>query len=78
MRGTTLLVHSSLKHSLSDLKANTEFKESLLLNCNSRVVTTQISFIRWSNVGKTVDTAMAHGWNTTLDQCSFDRWRMVG
>ena len=39
---------------------------------------TQIAFLRWSNVGSTLYTTMAHGRHTTLDQCSFDRWRMVG
>ena len=35
--------------------------------------TTQIAFLRWSNVGSTLCTTMAHGWHTTLDQCSFDQ-----
>ena len=39
---------------------------------------TQIAFLRWSNVGSTLYTTMTHGWHTTLDQCSYDRWRMVG
>ena len=38
----------------------------------------QIAFLRWPNVGSTLYTTMAHGRHTTLDQCSFDRWRMVG
>ena len=42
------------------------------------VCISQIAFLRWSNVGSTLYTTMAHGWHTTLDQCSFDRWRMVG
>ena len=33
---------------------------------------TQIEFLRWSNVGSTLYTAMAHGWHTTLGQCTFD------
>ena len=41
-------------------------------------VDTQIAFLRWPNVGSTLYTTMAHGRHTTLDQCSFDRWRMVG
>ena len=40
--------------------------------------TTQIALLRWPNVGSTLYTTMAHGQHTTLDQCSFDRWRMVG
>ena len=40
--------------------------------------TTQIAFLRWPNVGSTLYTTMTHGRHTTLDQCSFDRWRMVG
>ena len=40
--------------------------------------TSQIAFLRWSNVGSTLYTTMAHGRHTTLDQCSFDCWRMVG
>ena len=40
--------------------------------------TSQIAFLRWPYVGSTLDTTMAHGRHTTLDQCSFDRWRMVG
>ena len=42
------------------------------------VMVVQIAFLRWSNVGSTLYTAMAQGWHTTLGQCSFDRWRMVG
>ena len=38
----------------------------------------QIAFLRWPNVGSTLYTTMAHGRHTTLDQCSFDRWHMVG
>ena len=38
----------------------------------------QIAFQRWSNVGSTLYTTMAHGRHTTLDQCSLDHWRMVG
>ena len=40
--------------------------------------TPQIAFLRWANVGSTLYTTMAHGWHTTLDQCSFDCWHMVG
>ena len=42
------------------------------------LASTQIAFLRWPNVGSTLYTTMAHGRHTTLDQCSFDRWRMVG
>ena len=37
-----------------------------------------IAFLRWSNIGSMLHTTMAHGWHTTLEQCSFDRCRMVG
>ena len=47
------------------------FKENLAIRA-------QIAFLRWPNVGSTLYTTMAHGRHTTLDQCSFDRWRMVG
>ena len=41
-------------------------------------VGSHIAFLRWSNDVSTVYTTMAHGCHTTLCQCSFERWRMVG
>ena len=56
----------------------TPLLEDHLHNLARHLIITQIAFLRWPNVGSTLYTTMAHGRHTTLDQCSFDRWRMVG